>query len=102
MRPLLRAMAVRSLPYLAVLLPASSASGSTLTVANTNDSGPGSLRAAIDSAGPGDTIVFALTYPAVISLTSGSLTINTHLTIAGPGASSLTIDASNNTLMERA
>src|SRR5262249_26091097 len=42
------------------------------------------------------------TYPAVISLTSGSLTINTHLAIAGPGASSLTIDASNNTVMERA
>jgi len=72
-----------------------------VTVTNTNDSGPGSLRAAIDSAGTGDTIVFSLTYPAVISLTTGSLTINTHLTIAGPGASSVTIDASNNTVMER-
>ena len=96
MRRLFRALAAKSLLYLTVLLSASPAFGNTLTVANTNDSGSGSLRAAIDSAGPGDTIVFALTYPAVISLTSGSLTINTHLTLAGPGASSLTVDASNN------
>src|SRR5262245_35885255 len=102
MRSLFHALAVRSLPYLTVLLSSSAAFGNTLTVANTNDSGPGSLRAAIDSAGPGDTIVFSLNYPAVISLTSGSLTINTHLTIAGPSASSVTIDASNNTVMERA
>ena len=102
MRKLFHALVAKSLPYLAVLLSSSPAFGNTLTVVNTNDSGPGSLRAAIDSAGPGDTIVFSLTYPAVISLTSGSLTINTHLTIAGPGASSVTIDASDNTVMERA
>ena len=102
MGKLFHALVAKSLPYLAVLLSSSPAFGNTLTVMNTNDSGPGSLRAAIDSAGPGDTIVFSLTYPAVISLTSGSLTINTHLTIAGPGASSVTIDASDNTVMERA
>jgi hypothetical protein len=39
-------------------LPASAA---TVTVTNTNDSGPGSLRAAILTANPGDTITFSLT-----------------------------------------
>ncbi len=102
MRRLFHAWVAKPLPYLAVLLSSSAAFGQTLTVANTNDSGPGSLRAAVDSASPGDSIVFALTYPAVISLTSGSLTINSHVTIAGPGASRVTIDASNNTVMERA
>ena len=52
--------------------------------------------------GPGDTIVFSLSCPALISLTSGSLTINKDLTIAGPGASNVTIDASTNSVMERA
>jgi hypothetical protein len=97
-----RALTAMSLSVLAVLVSSLPAFGNTLTVANTNDSGPGSLRAAIDSSGPGDTIVFSLNYPAIINLTSGSLTINTHLTVAGPGAFSLTIDASNNTVMERA
>ena len=102
MRRFFHALAAISLPCLTVLLSSSPVFGNTLTVANTNDSGPGSLRAAIDSAGPGDTIVFSLTYPAVISLTSGSITINTHVTIAGPGASNVTIDASTNSVMERA
>jgi IPT/TIG domain len=102
MRRSFHAFAAMSLPVLTVLLSSLPAFGNTLTVANTNDSGPGSLRAAIDSAGPGDTIVFSLADPAVISLTTGSLTINTHLTIAGPGASSVTIDASTNSVMERA
>jgi predicted outer membrane repeat protein len=85
-----------------VLLSSWPAFGNTLTVTNTNDSGAGSLRAAVDSAGPGDTIVFSLSYPALISLTNGSLTINKDLTIAGPGASNVTIDASTNSVMERA
>jgi hypothetical protein len=87
---------------LILLLSSWPAFGGTLTVTNTNDSGPGSLRAAIDSAGSGDTIVFSLTYPAVINLTSGSITINAPVTIAGPGASNVTIDASTNSVMERA
>ena len=102
MRSVIHTLAVRSLLCLAVLLPSSPAFGSTKTVVNTNDSGAGSLRAAIESAGSGDIIVFSLTYPAVIRLTSGSLTINTDLTIAGPGAANVTIDASDNVFMERA
>ena len=102
MRELFHALAANSLPYLLVLLSSWPAFGGTLTVTNTNDSGPGSLRAAIDTAGSGDTIVFSLTYPANINLTSGSITINTPVTIAGPGASKVTIDASTNSVMERA
>lgn len=67
---------------------------STLTVTNTNDGGPGSLRAFIKAAHRGDTITFA---PALagqtITLTGGELTIakNDNLTIAGPAAGPVTI-----------
>jgi hypothetical protein len=80
---------------------------STLTVTNTNDSGPGSLRAEIATAQRGDTIVFSPTLfsttsskphhggttstPATIALTSGELDLTKNLTIQGPGAGELTI-----------
>jgi len=60
------------------------------TVINTNDSGPGSLRQAIASAAPGDTISFALRFPAKIVVYS-SLEISQDVTIAGPGPHELTI-----------
>ena len=41
MGKLFRALVAKSLPYLAVLLSSSPAFGNTLTVMNTNDSGPG-------------------------------------------------------------
>jgi hypothetical protein len=63
----------------------------TITVTSLADSGPGSLRAAIAAASPGDTINFSLTLPATITLTSGELLINKNLRISGPGASSLAI-----------
>ncbi len=66
----------------------------TITVTNTNDSGAGSLRNAIASASPGDTINFSLTYPATITLAS-TLTISTSLTISGPGAANLAISGNN-------
>jgi uncharacterized repeat protein (TIGR01451 family) len=67
------------------LLFAVNARAGTLTVTNTGDSGPGSLRQAIADALPGDTIEFALAYPATITLTSGELAITKALAIAGPG-----------------
>jgi hypothetical protein len=67
---------------------------STLTVVNTNDTGPGSLRAAIGAAAPGDTIVFDPSLALkTITLTSGELLISQALTITGPGASQLTISS---------
>ena len=64
---------------------------STITVTNSNNSGDGSLRAAIESAYPGDTIEFDLTLPAVITLEQ-QLEIDRELAIVGPGADQLTLD----------
>jgi predicted outer membrane repeat protein len=71
----------------------SSALAATVTVTNTNDSGAGSLRNAISSAAPGDTIDFSVT--GMITLTSGEITIDKNLTISGPAASSLAISGNN-------
>ena len=82
-----------------VLLSALPVFGSTITVTSTNDSGPGSLRDAINNASSGDTIDFSLTYPATITLSTAALTIESDgsksLTISGPGASSLAISGGN-------
>ena len=59
----------------------------TITVTNTNDSGPGSLRQALADASDGDTITFSVT--GAIQLTSGELVIDHSITISGPGADSL-------------
>lgn len=72
------------------------AHANTLTVTNTNDSGAGSLRDAIANANPGDTIVFSLTLPATVTLSS-ELDITQTLTISGPGASLLTVSGNNAT-----
>ena len=61
-------------------------------VTTTADSGPGSLRAAIEAVGDGDTIYFdpALNGQTIV-LTSGELAINASITIAGPGSNLLTV-----------
>ena len=71
----------------------------TLTVTNHDDSGPGSLRDSIANAASGDTITFALPTPSTISLTSGELLIDKNLTVAGPGADSLTIELSSSFIL---
>jgi len=69
--------------------------GADDVVTNTNDSGAGSLRNAINSACSGDTITFAAGLTsggaATITLTGGELPIDKNLTINGPGANLLTI-----------
>ena len=67
----------------------------TITVTNTNDSGPGSLRQAVADANDGDTINFALTYPATITLTSGQLVVGSSVTISGPGADQLSVNGNH-------
>ena len=64
---------------------------STLTVANLNDGGPGSLRAALAAAVGGDTIVFKSDLHGTIDLTSGELQVNTSVTIDGPGADRIAV-----------
>jgi len=55
------------------------AHATTITVTNTNDSGPGSLRQALVDANDGDTIDFAVT--GTIGLTNGELLVDKSITI---------------------
>jgi hypothetical protein len=67
------------------------AGAATLTVINTQDSGAGSLRAALASAASGDTIVFAPGVTGSVALLS-TLSITQPVTIQGPGVANLTLD----------
>ena len=75
---------VRLFLFLALAALAPGALAATLTVTSTADSGPGSLRAQISTAAPGDAITFAPSVMGTIPLTSGMLpTITNDLTIRG-------------------
>jgi len=63
----------------------------TLIVTSDADSGPGSLREAVASAAAGDTIIFQLPLPGVITLFENGISIDKNLSIIGPGPNSLTI-----------
>jgi hypothetical protein len=70
----------------------------TITVANTNDSGTGSLRAAIASAAAGDIITFSpLLANQIITLTTGQLNIpaGKNLILDGAAAPGLRISGNN-------
>lgn len=70
----------------------------TFTVMNLDDSGPGSLRDAIDQANmsPGaDFIDFADELSGTITLTTGELFINDDLTITGPGVFSIIVSGNH-------
>lgn len=75
----------------ATLLSTSGASADTITVINTNDSGPGSLRQALAAANDGD-MIDATGLSGTILLTSGALEILDGVTINGPGAGTLAVD----------
>jgi hypothetical protein len=65
-----------------------SAQAATIAVTNGNDSGPGSLRAAVAAATPGEMI----TVPAsTVFLTSGQIVVSKSVTIIGAGARDTTI-----------
>ncbi|MBD2383863.1 beta strand repeat-containing protein [Cylindrospermum sp. FACHB-282] len=69
---------------------------SIITVTNSQDSGPGSLRDALANAQAGDTIEFASSLAnETITLTSGQLSITESITIDGSGAANLTISGNN-------
>jgi hypothetical protein len=73
-----------------------SATAAAATVTTAADAGPGSLRATIAAAGDGDTIDFDAGLDGqTIALTSGAIAIDKGLTIDGPGAAQLTIDANH-------
>jgi hypothetical protein len=66
---------------------------STLTVTNNTDYLAGSLRGELAAAQPGDTIVFDPSLDGQTIQLGGQLEINKNLTIQGPGAGLLAIDA---------
>ncbi|HAP75964.1 MAG TPA: hypothetical protein DCR14_07775 [Acidimicrobiaceae bacterium] len=70
------------------------AQAASFNVTNLNDSGPGSLRQAIEdanaAAGP-DTITFQAGLSGTITLTTGQLEIADSVTVEGPGAAVLTV-----------
>ncbi len=71
---------------------ASPASANTIAVTNLNDAGAGSLRQAIETAAPNDTI----TVPAgQITLTTGPLAVAKNLTISGAGSGATTISGND-------
>ncbi|MFN2165638.1 MAG: right-handed parallel beta-helix repeat-containing protein, partial [Anaerolineae bacterium] len=80
---------------LTVMITPSLAGSQDQVVDKVDDSGPGSLRQAIDDVDEGGTITFDLTYPATITLIGGQLVISKSLTIQGPGAESLTISGND-------
>ena len=76
---------------------ATTARADTITVTNTNDSGPGSLRQALADANDGDTIDFdASLNGQTILITSGELVIDKNITISGPGPNFLTVARAQN------
>jgi len=80
---------LRFLAAVSAFAGASAGLSATLTVINTNDDGPGSLRQAIREAAGGDSIQFAVT--GTITLSSGELWIERSLSVVGPGARLLNI-----------
>ena len=68
--------------------------GTTFTVTNLANAGPGSLRTAISNSLSGDIITFATS--GTIMLTSGELLITNNLTISGPGPTNLIVSGNVN------
>jgi hypothetical protein len=75
----------------ATWLVAVSAHANTITITNTNDSGPGSLRQAVADTSDGDTINATLVSGS-IELSGGELLVNKDVTINGPGAEKLSVE----------
>jgi hypothetical protein len=75
---------------------ASIAPGSAFQVVNLNDAGPGSLRAAIQSATNTAVVTFAPGLAGSLAL-NGELVVNKDLTIAGPGATVFAVSGGNST-----
>src|SRR5690349_869839 len=77
-------------------------SAANLVVANLSDSGPGSLRQAIQdnvTLGGGNVIVFSNTLAGAIGLSTGELTLSNNVTITGPGANVLAVNGNGTNIV---
>ncbi|MCB9326710.1 MAG: PKD domain-containing protein [Lewinellaceae bacterium] len=81
---------MKRLFYLLIFMSLGIFAHGQITVTNNNDSGAGSLRDAVASAAPGQTITFSTAGPIV--LTTGEILIDKNLSIDG-GAGGMTINA---------
>lgn len=87
---------ISSLLFVVILFPAWAATAN-LTVTNTNDSGPGSLRQAVADAQPNDVIRFdASLNEQTLTLTSGEIRLAKPVTIDGSDAPGLVISGGGN------
>ncbi len=77
------------------LLLAMPAHAATLTVANLNDSGAGSLRQCLQASGAGDIIEFDDSLSGTLLLAGGSLNITSDVAIIGPGAAVIAISGND-------
>jgi hypothetical protein len=91
----MRFLPLRVLSPLIAVCCLTSADAATITVTNTDGTGPGSLRQAIINAQENDTIAFADDVRGTILTGGQQLHVITGLTILGPGANLLTIDGGN-------
>lgn len=79
-----------------LLLISANAFSAEITVTSAADSGPGSLRQAVITTKPGDTIVISLAGKETkIILTGGEIPLEKNLNIKGPGADKLAIAGSD-------
>jgi uncharacterized repeat protein (TIGR01451 family) len=88
----------RALAFGAALTAASTAEAATFAVANTNDSGAGSLRQAVldANANPGpDVITFDAGVTGTITLTTGQIVITDSVDIQGPGMANLAVSGND-------
>jgi Right handed beta helix region len=77
----------------AAIVSLPTAQAATITVINTNDTGPGSLRQALVMAKDGDRINFDASLNGhKIKLTSGQLNVNKDITISGAAVNQLAVD----------
>jgi len=98
--PLSWRRSIRSLLAAGCFLAGSSAYAADFLVANTNDDGTGSLRAAMDAtnmAGGTNSITFLPSVTGTIALASPLPIIQNNLAINGPGAAALTVSGANST-----
>ncbi|MFC2077441.1 choice-of-anchor Q domain-containing protein [Candidatus Bipolaricaulota bacterium] len=90
-----RILACGTLLALTLFLFAPRAWAADQVVTNLGDDGPGSLRVAISDVGSGENITLQVGLTGTITLTTGELVIDKSMTIAGPGASQLTVSGNN-------